>query len=392
MKRVFFIFFTLIFIFSFIFLHQIFLRKNPQPQKNQNSAPSTKPDMTYEVIKGLGQQSKNHKNKQVLEKKAIFVPEWQLDQSKAVKSVESESEDNQLSQLNQYDRLIYFGSERSLTKFIDLIKNSNKKHSLWLTYKIDEVPEKDSWEKIAEEKIKILKDNNFQGLVLDLEIAALNFSNLINQINDFVKFFYSETKKAEIKFSVAVFGDVFYRRRPYDLRFIGENSDEVMIMAYDFSKSYGEPGPNFPFEGRQKFGYDFKTMIGDFLKFVPSQKLTVIFGMFGYQWRADEKKRPISQAKALTLNQIKEKFYLEDNSGQDIISCKLENCLIKRNEKAKEFEINYVISSKTPDEKGFYWLDYYIVWFEDEESVKIKTNYLKEKGIGSIAYWAYNYF
>ena len=34
----------------------------------------------------------------------------------------------------------------------------------------------------------------------------------------------------------------------------------------------------------------------------------------------------------------------------------------------------------------------HVVFFEDEESAEVKINYLKEKGIGSIAFWAWGYF
>jgi len=32
------------------------------------------------------------------------------------------------------------------------------------------------------------------------------------------------------------------------------------------------------------------------------------------------------------------------------------------------------------------------MWYEDEESAQVKIDYLKEKGVGSIGYWAYGYF
>ncbi|MBI4226036.1 hypothetical protein HY612_02885, partial [Candidatus Roizmanbacteria bacterium] len=102
-----------------------------------------------------------------------------------------------------------------------------------------------------------------------------------------------------------------------------------------------------------------------------------------YDWLVDEKKRPFSQAKALTLNQIREKF---------LQKCEFKNCVIKRDKYSHETEINYIISSPTPDEQLIYRIDYHIVWFEDEESVKSKTEYLTEKGISSISYWAHGYF
>ncbi len=316
------------------------------------------------------------------EKKAIFVPEWMLADLETVKI-----------RGDEYDRLIYFGNERSLEKFIVLARSFQEgKRELWFTLKITALPEEKDWLEMVQKTIDIVKDYNLQGIILDLEITGLPTDNLVNQINDLVKYFYTAVKKNYIHFAVAVYGDTFYRKRPYDLQSLSENSDEVMVMAYDFHKSYGEPGPNFPFEKGGRYGYDFKTMISDFLRFIPARKITVIFGMYGYDWTVDEKQRPFTQAKPLTLKQIKEKFYLKSDRIQDGIGCQMENCLIKRDEASKETEIDYVISSKTPDEEGIYRLDYHIVWFEDEESVRIKTEFLREKGIGSVAYWAAGYF
>ncbi|MGB9707596.1 MAG: glycosyl hydrolase family 18 protein [Microgenomates group bacterium] len=337
-------------------------------------------------------------------KKSIFVPQWQIGQL------------DQLAQLKDYERLIYFGSEAGLKDFITKV-NSEKNQSLWFTYKINEIPPENIWEKITQEKIEILKKFNLEGIVLDLEISGLPTEKKVAEINNFNEYFLKSIKEAGFKNAVAIYGDTFYRKRPYDLNKISHLVDEVMVMAYDFSKSYGQPGPNFPYEGKEKYGYDFKAMIDDFLKWVPLEKLSVIFGMYGHDWQVDEKKRPISQAKALTLNQIKEKFLrgaisarsdknvpplkskavgLESKtSGENELGeiiCQFENCLIKRDDLSKEVEINYVISSDKPDDQGIYRLDYHIVWFEDEKSVEIKTDYLKVKGINNIIFWALNYF
>lgn len=399
MRKFFVLGLLLLAIFLVFNLKSYFLNDNLSPEKNVISP-------TKNIIKISPEPEIKKEYKQ---KKSIFVPQWQL---------------GQLNQLEGYERLIYFGSEAGLEDFIKKTQEV-KNQSLWFTYKINEIPPLDNWDKITQEKIILLQRFNFEGIVLDLEVSGLPTEQKVTEINNFVEDFFRKIKEAGFKTAVAVYGDTFFRKRPYDLKFISGLTSEVMIMAYDFSKSYGEPGPNFPFEGKQKYGYDFKTMIDDFLKWVPKEKLSVIFGMYGYDWQVDEKKRPISQAKALTLNQIKEKFlegFILSRSRQnepplsvtsfqrlsknvtppqfktikdkekDVINCRLENCLIKRDDLSKEVEINYVNSSPKPDEEGIYRLDYHIVWFEDEKSVEIKSGYLKEKGIEKIVFWAFSYF
>lgn len=317
--------------------------------------------------------------------KSIFVPYWSLG---------SENLD-----FSEYDSLIYFGiapnyegintqevGYNGLPTFIKI--SEGKKKFLTLRMIDDEVNtfvlENDTVQKkIIAETLGILEENKFDGVVLDLEISNSLNKDISIQINNFVQQFYSEANKNYRKFYVTIYGDSFYRNRPYDIKVLTKNSDGIMIMAYDFHKSRGEPGPNFPYEAGAKYQYDFKTMISDFIKLVPEEKLTVVFGMFGYDWLVDEKKRPIRQAQALSLNEIRKKF---------IDKCEFKNCVIKRDNISRETEINYIISSPTPDEQDIYRIDYHIVWFEDAESVKSKIEYLLEQGISSFSYWAYGYF
>lgn len=324
--------------------------------------------------------------------KTIFVPYWAADDKP----------------ITGYDRYIYFGitanylgidrSEAGYLKRDKFVTLTAGKDSL-LTLRllndefnkellVDEVLQ----QKIIEETIEITKENNFSGIVLDLEIFSLFNADIKGQINNFVQRFYTTAKTNYKSLAITIYGDVFFRARPFDLAFIGKHSDEIFVMAYDFSKSRGSPGPNFPFDRRslgeggietQIYDYDFQTMVKDFLKLVPADKLTVIFGMYGYDWMVDEKQRPIGQAKALSLNEIRHKF---------LNNCQQTNCLVRRDDITKETEIDYTISSDKPDSQNIYRIDYHIIWFEDEESVKVKTDYLQGQGIEKVGYWAWGYF
>ena len=253
----------------------------------------------------------NGENKVNISSKSIFVPYWSLEENSG--------------DLAGYDTYIYFGVaagwegiDRQEAGFLALEKFnslfSENKTKLLTLRMIDEnindavLRNIESQEKIINETLKIVEQNNFDGLVLDLEISYTLNKETKGQINEFVQQFYSAAKKNYRKFYVAIYGDAVYRGKPYDIYFLGRNSDGILLMAYDFHKSRGEPGPNFPFESRLKYAYDFKKMISDFSGLVPAEKITVIFGMFGYDWLVDEKKRPIRQAEALSYNEIKKKF------------------------------------------------------------------------------------
>ena len=373
--------FFLIFLFLFIFFFLFFLNK-----KNflNNKIESVFISPTSIVITPLIKKTQVRKLKQ-----SIFLVDWMLNQK------------INFEELEAYCPLIYFGLEAGIALFKEKIASFSTCKKFLLTKKTDDVYPSDSWQKEIERLIKLVKENEFQGVVLDLEIRGLGNQKKVDAVTQMVRMISESFKEENLYLAVALYGDTFYRKRPFNVKEISNYADEVMVMAYDFSKSYGEPGPNFPFSGKDIYGYDFQLMVDDFLTSVEKEKLTVIFGMFGYDWQVDEKKRPFSQAKALTLKQIKEKFLNKNDqeNEEDIkvkrsiqINCFLENCLGQRDDKAKEVEINYTLSNDTPDEEGIYRIDYHIVWFEDEESVRIKSDYLREKGINSISFWANNYF
>lgn len=220
--------------------------------------------------------------------------------------------------------------------------------------------------KIIDESIAIAKQYNFEGIVLDLEISSLPFASVTEQMNSFVEEFSKAAKKENLTFSMMFFGDTFFKLRPYDVTVLRQYLDIVFVMAYDFHKANANPGPNFPFP-------DFTLMVQDFLNIVPKEKLVIVFGMFGYDWEIDEHNKSVEQARAVTLTVAKKQF---------LDQCIFRNCKVLRDEKSKETTVTYI------DKNG----DKHIVWFEDEESVAKKTEFLKEKGINSVGFWAYSYF
>lgn len=315
------------------------------------------------------------KKTEVKTTKSIFVPYW--------------TDSKNLLKNEKYDRYIYFGVSvnaqglnkfdpgyQGLSKFVDNGGESN--HRLLTVRMLNQeenvniLKNKKSWSKIIDETFVVVKDYNFNGVVLDLEISALPFTDLVNNINEFVELFYSEFRGQDLYFAITLYADTFYRKRPYDVAFLSKNADEIMIMAYDFHKAGGEPGPNFPLSGKDKYDYNYQLLIND-LSIVPSDKLSFIFGMYGYDWIVDEKKRPIKPATSLSLLEVNEKF---------VSNCAGKNCVVLRDPISSETEVNYV-----DDE-----LRYHIVWFEDQKSVEDKQKFLKKKGIGNFIYWAYGYY
>lgn len=304
------------------------------------------------------------------EKSYLFVPYWTLSSSIT----------------GDYDSLIYFGIaagengiDRSEAGFKNLAKFTNfseSREKLLAVRMVDQdinskiFEDKNLEKKIIDDSIEIAKENGFDGIVLDFELSAIGFQSVVDEVNNLHEEFYKASKNSDLSFYSAIFGDNYYRARPYDIKFISKNTDKIIIMAYDFHKANGSPGPNFPLDGKEQYGYDFKQMISDFANDAGNEKLVVAFGMYGYDWEVDNSGNSKSKGEAVTLNEAKNKF---------LNNCS--NCKNLRDTSSAETQVKY------SDSDGAH-----VVWFEDEESKGKKEDYLKTQGINQTAIWANGYY
>lgn len=305
----------------------------------------------------------------------LFVPYWTLSNTSLPAT---------------YKTLAYFGITANAqgidtkeTGYVDLSKfvsltNKNQK-TLLVVRLVDSqlnttiLQDKALQQEIIWQSVAVAKQYGFTGIILDLEYRALSFDSVVHSLTDFSTRFATNTHEANLLYYQTLYGDTFYRARPFDVAAIGKASDGIYVMAYDFHKVSGNPGPNFPLQQMSDEDYSFVQMIKDFSSKVPPQKIAVVFGLFGYDWPVDDKGRSTDQGSSLTLSQIENKF------GPP---CTLADCRMKQDNISTETEITYKDKSGTG----------HIVWFEDMQSMHPKEVFLKREGISSIGLWAYSYF
>ena len=310
------------------------------------------------------------------EQVSLFVPYWSLSKG--------------ISDDKHYDQLIYFG----IAPAAEGINRHDSGYTQLRTF-IQERPEgvssvlairmldsdtnfavlKDPTKQrsLAKEVAILAKENNFDGILLDLEVSALPFDSLIKQVNALAQNFSKEAKSRNLTFSMALYGDTFYRIRPFEVKTLAGYTDHIMVMAYDFSKANGNPGPNFPLSGRDLYGYDYVKLADNFLQAVPAEKLTVIQGLYGYDWQVDEKNISQKIGKARSLSEIQ---------LQILAKCTQLHCESKRDSASVETTVTYI------DTDG----NTHVVWYEDADSIKRKQQYLRSRGITSYSLWANSYF
>lgn len=305
---------------------------------------------------------------------SVYVPYWALDDTEnttlydqyiyfgITPNRQGIAQEEGFSRVNKFNNLVPGGKERLLAlRMVDSEVNA------------DILKDVKVQERIITQTIAYAKKNDFDGIVLDLEMSAIPFDSLITQINEFTKEIATATKKQNLAFTMTLYGDTFYRVRPFDVKSLSQSSDSFMLMAYDFHKSRSNPGPNFPLKGNEKYGYDMTMLAEDISVYTDPKNVTVIFGMFGYDWKVDANGKATASGEPLTYEQIETKF---------LNGCKFTDCQIKRDTLSSETTITYTDDTNQR----------HIVWFEDMQSVKQKQDYLRTRGISNFSFWAYSYF
>lgn len=322
------------------------------------------------LLSPLSQQSEKITEEKTEQNDYVFIPYWTL--TPEIKDA-------------PFKNLIYFGvsatsigidrEEDGYKKLSEFVDNTNG-HETYLTVRllnsdtnIKILNSASSQKKIISEALDIAAENKFKGVVLDLELSALPFESLINKITALNQEFGKEAHKHGLSYGTLLYGDTYYRIRPFNVEEIAKNSDIVFMMSYDFSKSRGSSGPGFPLEG-DTYGYNFKTMIKDFKKDVPSEKLVGVVGMFGYDWMVDENNKSKAQGVAKTTLQF-EKF---------LTLCVSQNTCVQENT-SSGMKITY---KDDENEK-------HIVWYETNDSARKKIELMSQENINSVAFWAYGF-
>lgn len=344
----------------FYFFHQITFKK----EKNILGASPT----------NIPTSSPSQKTISTPAAKMLFVPSWTIKDQK----IES-----------GYDADVYFGitgtkdgivtTDTGYKNIDSFVANSSSPKKLLAVVMTDSdtnasiLDSTTSEGNIATESAILARQKGFDGVVLDYELAAISFDSVVKGVSVFAQTFANAAHARHLSAYMTAYGDSFYRLRPYDITMISKSMDGIMVMAYDFHKSKADPGPNFPLNGADTYGYDFKTMTNDFLHHTSSDKITVLFGMFGYDWPVDEQGRATDSGKAVTLNEATQKF---------LHGCRLISCKVEHDPVSTETKVTYKDTSGNRHE----------VWFENTESMQKKSDYLKTKGITGVGYWAYSFF
>ncbi len=230
------------------------------------------------------------------------------------------------------------------------------------------------WENFYSNLKEEMTSRGMKDINLNFEYYELVDEQTSLKFTEFVKFLKRKMRKdfPEGEIVVTAMADSIINNRLTDIPSLAKVADKIFIMAYDFHiKPNANAGPVSPVGGgRGQSGYNIKTMIKDYLSYVPPQKLILGVPYYGFNWgESTENPSETDLSLTQTYAQIMEK------AEKDEI-----NILWDENSQVPYFEYNDE-SEKTTRK----------VYFENSESLRVKYRLAKEFNLAGIGIWALGY-
>ena len=242
---------------------------------------------------------------------------------------------------------------------------------------------RECWSVLMENVKKELKNKGLSDVNLNFEYAEYTDDEMALKFTEFVKYVNDELDKSfsDSFLVVSAFADSAVKPRiSSSLLELGRNSDGIFIMAYDFHRpTSDQAGPVAPIDGTYaNSDYDINTMLKDFLSKISPNKLIMGIPYYGYNWVVENEDR---YAKRIEGNE--ERGYSE-SLVYDKILRDLEELDIEPlwDENAQVPFYSYTSPSTGSIRQ---------VYYENEDSLRIKYQITKNNSLAGIGIWALGY-
>jgi GH18 family chitinase len=236
--------------------------------------------------------------------------------------------------------------------------------------------------------MRVVRDKQFDGINIDFEY--MGYPNQTTRDN-FTKFVTDLSQRCKLvsvncELSLDVFADSAIKARLYDLSKLAKVVDQVIVMAYDFYRpSSLQAGPVAPLRGKctlenwqlktdNCLDYDVITSIGDITKLVPPDKVILGIPFYGYEWQTVDTqflaRTYLQTGQTATYKRVRE---LLDNSSESSLSATWSGTTFTP----------YLSYSKDGNT--------YQIHYEDENSLKLKIEFVHQAKLAGLAIWALGY-
>lgn len=222
--------------------------------------------------------------------------------------------------------------------------------------------------------LALIKKHNLDGINLDFEYFTDSEFPTKKYLNPFLHSLSQALKQENPRFiiSLDINATVMLSDRAYDLVRIGEEVDQVIVMAYDYhtisSSRSGPVAPLFANENEHSIQKSLNSLKGR----VPSEKVIVGIPFYGYEWQTisfSPRSQTVSNTGALaTYKRVLELL----QNRTDVIK--------NWDSKALSPWLSYTQSGAIKQ-----------IYYEDKKSLAAKLEYVKDQKLEGIAIWALGY-
>ncbi len=238
------------------------------------------------------------------------------------------------------------------------------------------------WEKATTEIIAQLETKNITDLNLDFEYVGYPEPDKTEKYTRFIALVNNKLDKKFGKATVTVstFADSSIKPRITNPEELALVTDQLFVMAYDFHYPNSDrAGPVAPINRDPAYtSYDINTMLRDYLKTIPPNKLILGVPYYGYNWIVEE---PTPFAVRIP--------------GDDYIGYTISETYEGLMDRILETQpqVQWDTTAKVP---YFTYISestghYRVVYFENTDSLKAKYDLAKSYQLGGVGIWALGY-
>lgn len=235
----------------------------------------------------------------------------------------------------------------------------------------------------ANQITSFLSDSDAQSLAIENILASIknsaadgvniDFENMdVSQRENFVEFitdlslaFHGQSPALDVSIDVPAVD----WSGAYNIQELADVADSLVIMGYDYHyKKSAEAGPVSPLESGSIWPwYNITNTVQSYIQESGGQPQKIILGLphYGYDWKTNTNSVP---AKSLGTGTAKTYAAIQD--------------------KIQSKQRNWDSNSKTPYVQ---YGSYHQIWYEDQESLKLKYDLVKSQNLAGIGIWALGY-
>lgn len=227
-------------------------------------------------------------------------------------------------------------------------------------------------------------NSDYKGINFDFENTGETSDYISKLYADYIKYMSDNLKQKHgqsFLVVVSTYGDSITKNRITKISYLNiPEIDYMFVMAYDFFRPNNDiAGPVAPLTGANtKYHYDVTKMTEDYMTQTTSDKLILGMPLYGLNFIVE---KPEPYSKRIPGNETIQYSIQQHLSAIDDI-------ILRENA-----EVKWDTVSSTPYFTYFKPVEAVnrIVFFENEQSLKLKEDFALNKGFAGVGYWALGY-